>query len=201
MTNLPLTRFIKYNGFYRFFYKLYFLKKEQPVIITGVSGSGKSAVCKELKKCGYKAIDLDEIDGLYFIKHILSGKIVPGPLDLTLESIQQHKMLINEGLLKKIVIENSDDLVFYCGNLLEANHLYSMFKKIYLLKVNDDVNIDRLKTRPGNFWQNVEVHKWLLHSKKLLEALICKHCPILINANQNINIVMTDILTSYRYRT
>jgi len=177
----------------RLFYKYYFINKHQPVIITGVSGSGKTTVCRELIRLGYNAIDLDDIDGLYFIRHISSGKIVSGPLILTLEFVKQHIMLCNDREMKKIILENSDNLVFYCGNLFEADHVYAMFKRIYLLKVSDKLQIDRLEIRPDNFWKNLEVQKWLLQCKKKLEDIICQQNPILINADKNIEEIMEDI--------
>jgi dephospho-CoA kinase len=178
----------------RLFYKFYFLNKHQPVIISGVSGSGKTTICNELKRYGYKAIDLDEIERLYVIKHVPSGKIIPGPLVLNQETVKQHVMICSYSELKKIILENSDNLVFYCGNLLEPDHLYSMFKKIYLLKVSDKLQIDRLQTRPGNFWQDVEVQKWLLTCKIELEHIICQQNPILINADRDIEEILEDIL-------
>ena len=37
------------------------------MLITGVAGSGKSAVCKELKKLGYLAHDIESVAGLFMM--------------------------------------------------------------------------------------------------------------------------------------
>lgn len=44
------------------------------IIITGVAGSGKSAVCDELNKLGYKAFGIEDIDGLFTMVDKKTGK-------------------------------------------------------------------------------------------------------------------------------
>ena len=44
------------------------------ILITGVAGTGKSAVCDELNKLGYKALGIEDIDGLFTIVHKKTGK-------------------------------------------------------------------------------------------------------------------------------
>ena len=54
------------------------------VFITGMGGSGKSAIISELSQKGYKAIDLDKTDLCYWIKKttgerkILSYRVLDG---------------------------------------------------------------------------------------------------------------------------
>ena len=46
------------------------------ILITGITGSGKSAVCGELKKRGYKAYDIEIMEGLFNLVDNKTGKIV-----------------------------------------------------------------------------------------------------------------------------
>jgi broad-specificity NMP kinase len=37
------------------------------VLVTGVPGSGKTAICEELKKMGYKAYNIEDMSGFFKI--------------------------------------------------------------------------------------------------------------------------------------
>ncbi len=45
------------------------------IFVTGVPGSGKSAVCEELKKLGYRAYDIEEMQGLFLMINKKTGEI------------------------------------------------------------------------------------------------------------------------------
>jgi broad-specificity NMP kinase len=46
------------------------------ILVTGISGSGKSAICSELKKQGYTAYDIEEMHGLFNMINKKTGKII-----------------------------------------------------------------------------------------------------------------------------
>lgn len=42
-----------------------FLVAKKKVLITGIAGSGKSAVCRELLSMGYEAYGIEDVDGMF----------------------------------------------------------------------------------------------------------------------------------------
>ena len=38
---------------------------KKSIFVTGVAGSGKSSICRELNKLGYTAYDIEELEGMF----------------------------------------------------------------------------------------------------------------------------------------
>ena len=137
--------------------------------ITGPIGSGKSTVLNYLKKKGYLAISSDElVHELYRIPYINSkiSKILGIPFNIDDKKITEsaRKILISNKL-KKVQIENyiypileeklveiikeNDKVAIEVPLLFKAHYEY-MFKKIFVLQVNENKQIDNLKSRGDN---------------------------------------------------
>lgn len=51
------------------------------VLITAVSGTGKSTVCKALHVMGHDSIDIESVKGLYELVSEKTGEVIPGNLE------------------------------------------------------------------------------------------------------------------------
>lgn len=103
------------------------------VLITGMSGTGKSAVVGELANRGYRAVDADDP------AHGISEPRSDGEWGWRLEKV--------EALLDD---DRSDDFLFFAGCSDEQVGLYPRFDRVVLLSASKEVIVERLRTRDTN---------------------------------------------------
>ena len=74
------------------------------VLVTGVSASGKSFLCEELSRLGYRSYDIEEIDGLFNMVSKATGKITDWKdYDKhNLECVKQHDWTCDKRKLQDI---------------------------------------------------------------------------------------------------
>jgi broad-specificity NMP kinase len=170
------------------------------ILITGVSGSGKSLLCDELKKRGYKAYDIEELHGLFAMVNKKTGKVADVFDNQNLESIKQHDWICDKKKLKELVRKNSgkvvlDDMVFYCGTASNTDDLLHMFDKVFLLKAGEKVTRKRLATRKSNnFGRTDDVQEWVLTWKDWWENHMLEKGAIIIDANRNVQEIAIEII-------
>lgn len=164
--------------------------------ITGVSGTGKTTLAKELQDRGYKAIDQDLFEyGLCAWKDKNTNELIRGGHDLSREFIESHEWFCDGSKLKKM-LDESDELVFVCGVADNQDEYLDYFDKVFLLQCKPEVFLHRLNIRQDNkfgkdeFSQNLELHKY----KKFEENLIHKGA-IVINAHHPIKEVADKIIS------
>ncbi len=165
------------------------------ILITGVAGSGKSTICKELKKLGYKAYGIEDIKGLFAWVDKSTGKIDEEYDNKNLKLVKQHDWICNKNKLQRLIHKNPKGIVFYCGTASNLDDLLPLFDKIFLLKVSPKILRERLSTRKSNdFGGTPQVQKWILSWKKWWEEHICEKGAIIINANRNIQEISNEII-------
>ena len=165
------------------------------ILITGIAGSGKSTVCDELKKLGYKAYGIEDINGLFTMVDKTTGRIADDHDNNDIESVKQHDWICDKNKLQQLVRNNPKGIVFYCGTASNLDDLLSLFDKIILLKVSPKILRKRLSTRKSNdFGRTSEVQKWILSWKKWSEDHMCEKGAIVIDANRDIKEVVDDII-------
>ena len=165
------------------------------ILITGVAGSGKSAICDELIKSGYKAFGIEEIDGLFKMVDKKTGKPLKNFDNNDLESVNQSRWICDKKKLEKLMSKNVKDLTFYCGIASNMQDLLPLFDKVFLLRANLKVLRYRLTTRTSNtFGKNPQVQKQIFSWKNWWEKEMIKKGAILINANPSIEKVTKEIL-------
>jgi dephospho-CoA kinase len=165
------------------------------ILITGITGSGKSAVCDELKKRGYKAYDIEIMEGLFNLVDNKTGKIVNGYDNKNLEWVKRHDWVCNRKKLQELVRKNAKDVAFYCGTAGNLDELLFLFGKIFLLKVSPKILRERLSTRKSNdYGRTSEVQDWIIEWKDWWEKHMIENGAIVIGADRGIKEVTTDIL-------
>jgi thymidylate kinase len=108
-------------------------------LIEGVSGTGKTSVCEELQKRGYKTIDADE--ELAYYGDPETGEILErSPMNWIWHKDKTQKCLQNE----------NNDLIFICGGAMNQNEFAHYFKKTFVLNIDDETLKYRLASRTNN---------------------------------------------------
>ena len=128
------------------------------VLITGMSGTGKSSVLNRLAELGYRAIDTDRAD-----------------LTVQVRSASGMEQLWREDQIQRILSANDTALIFVAGTYRNQVNFYAQFDHIVLLSAPVTVLIDRLTTRSNNPYGKLpaelaETLRWVETVEPLLRA-------------------------------
>ena len=165
------------------------------ILITGVAGTGKSAVCDELNKLGYKAFGLEDIDGLFTMIHKKTGKPFKNYDNDNFEMVKQADWICDKKKLQRLMRKNSEGFVFYCGAVSNLDDLLPLFDKIFLLKTSQKILRERLTTRTSNdFGRTAEVQKWVFSWKSWWENHMKEKGAIVIDAGRSLRKIAENII-------
>ncbi|MEO5948874.1 MAG: AAA family ATPase [Candidatus Saccharimonas sp.] len=166
--------------------------------ITGVAGSGKSLVRKELTRLGYEAYDTDE-NNLGYFYHNTTGETVQNNLtsdERTPEWVQSHTWKLSRIKAEKLTLRARNKTVFLCGAVAnDATELWDLFDKVFALTINEEVLVHRIKTRTSNDFgksphEMANIMKWQSTAKETYTDL----GAVIIDATQSIDHVTKSIL-------
>ncbi|OGD83589.1 hypothetical protein A2572_04805 [Candidatus Collierbacteria bacterium RIFOXYD1_FULL_40_9] len=165
-------------------------------LITGVSGSGKSTVCKELKKRNFEAHDVEDIDGLFEMYHKGTNKIFEEYDNANPEHIKGAEWNCDIDKLKKLIVAQKSEIAFYCGIASNMNEVVGLFDKFFVLKSSKVSLNNRLKNREGtdDIGNNQKGRDVVLGWKDWWEEEMQKQGGILIEANDSSENITNDIL-------
>lgn len=110
------------------------------VLITGMSGTGKSSTIAALAASGYRAIDLDE-DGWSGWEPCGGDPTGANP---------GHDWLWDEARLERLLDDEEVAPLFVAGCAPNMGRFVPRFDRIVLLRAPTDILLDRVRTRTGN---------------------------------------------------
>lgn len=114
------------------------------VLLTGMSGTGKSAVIEELARRGYKAIDLDTEAYSGWVA-VTDDSSVPGtPVE------PERDWVWREERIHELLAAEDADLLFVSGTAANMGQFLPRFDEVILLSAPAEVIAERLRTRPRN---------------------------------------------------
>lgn len=124
------------------------------VLITGMSGVGKTEVSKELSRRGYVAVNADgaRISAWYEnASGRCEGPGLPRELTKTRDWLEQHSWKMSRELLERIAIESAGQTVFICGAATNENEVWDLFTQVICLYLDDEDELRRrLQQRSSN---------------------------------------------------
>jgi broad-specificity NMP kinase len=171
------------------------------IYITGISGTGKSAIVKELKKKGVFAFDIEEIKGLCFWTDKKTGKKAKD-YSPSKSWLEKHDWICDTKKLKKILKSNKKVLIA-TGITGNQDEYLNMFDKIFLLQSPPHILEKRMSARhkkPGenNFGQYKDERNFALSQLKKFNTKMINKGAIPINSNTNISKVADKIMTEIK---
>lgn len=153
-------------------------------LIEGISGTGKTTVCEELRRRGYHSIDSDEVFGFY-------GDIKTG---LPVEEEHQLNWIWDKKKVQE-TLGNKSETIFVCGGAMNQQEFMSYFKKVFTLYVDDKTLRDRLLSRTNNdFGKHPDDLARQLEWNKGTVAYAKQRGTILIDATKPVDVVTDEIL-------
>lgn len=167
------------------------------IYITGVSGSGKSAVRIELMKRGYKAFDTDE-DRIAAFYNNETGEMVDkprNPQDRTPEWYAHHTWKMSRQDVERLALRGKDNPVFLCGGASNDQEVCDLFSRIVALTVDKETLKKRITTRTTNrFGKQPHEYASILEEQKKAEACYQRMNAMLVDATQAIEAVVDEIV-------
>lgn len=153
-------------------------------LIEGVSGTGKSAVCKEFRKRGHQAIDGDK--ELAYQGNPETGVKTDG------FTHENHIWDINK--LTRIIEDKRIERTFFCGGSRNYPKFINLFDGVFVLDVDVATLRNRLDKRGIGEWGNKKSERDLILKLHKTKADIPR-VGILIDATQPLEQVVDKIIS------
>lgn len=163
--------------------------------ITGVSGTGKSALAKELEKRSIRTIDIDDVPELCHWKNKLTGKKAKYQSGVGKDWIEAHDWICDRNKLMKLLDENGNTIVV-TGIASNQDEYLDLFDKIFLLHCREETFLHRLNTRDENeFAKEKSEQEHVLSWYKEFEEKMRKWGAIPIDTEASISTVADQIIS------
>lgn len=144
------------------------------ILLTGMSGVGKSSVVAELAARGYSVLDMDGW-----------SEFVP----------EGSEWLWNEDRVQEFLSQDEGELSFICGCARNQVKFYPQFDKIILLSAPTEVILERLETRTNNpYGKHPDDLAEILSNIEAVEPLLRKSAHHEINTTLPLDEVVDTIL-------
>ncbi|HAE36773.1 TPA: hypothetical protein DCX66_03600 [Candidatus Nomurabacteria bacterium] len=163
--------------------------------VTGVSGTGKTTVTKELNKRGIFAIDQDSKEyGLCSWKHNKTMRNAKFEYGIGKEFLEANDWYCDIEKLKKILNEN-EKISFVCGVSANQDEYLNLFDKVFLLQCPLETLVKRIDEREDHqFGKHQSEKEHILNWYKDFPQNLIDKGAIVINNINPINIVVDKIL-------
>jgi broad-specificity NMP kinase len=154
-------------------------------LVEGVSGTGKTSVCHELRRRGYAAINGDR------------ELRYQGHQTFSSPEIRHAYNIWDVEKVRKLAANQDEEATFFCGGSRNFREFIDLFDEIFILDVDAETLNKRLDNRPGDDWGKSKSERELilrLHATK--EAI--PSSGIVIDATQPLVSVVDEILSHVR---
>jgi dephospho-CoA kinase len=165
------------------------------ILVTGVAGSGKSTVCRELQRRGYAAYDIESITGLFAFVDKTTGKPATDHWGDDPEWFERHSWRCDKEKLGKLMLANQRNLAFYCGIAANLDDLLPLFDRVVVLTVDAATLRKRLSERPpSDFGHAPAIQEWLLGWRDEWEDKMKRLGAVMIGTDRGLHEVVDEII-------
>ena len=156
------------------------------VLLTGMSGTGKSTVIKELAARGYKAVDTDD-DGL--------SERVEVPEDEPTGLDPGQDWVWREDRIQDLLSTEDADALFLAGCAPNQGKFYPQFDHIVLLTAPAHVIVERLGTRTNNpYGKRPEEVARVLGLLQTIEPILRRGAGFVVDTSVPLDQVVATVL-------
>lgn len=111
-------------------------------LVEGVSGTGKTSVCRELGRRGYHAVNGDQ-------ELAYQGDPETGAATTTADHLHH---IWDVDRVRALVADRSEPATFLCGGSRNFERFIDLFDEVFVLDVDLDTLLRRLGQRPPDEW-------------------------------------------------
>ncbi|MFD2168421.1 AAA family ATPase [Tumebacillus lipolyticus] len=148
--------------------------KKAIILVTGMSGTGKSTVLVELARRGHRVIDTD-YDGWS-------------------ENVDGSGWLWREDRIDTLLTRHTEGALFISGTVSNQGKFYSRFDAIVLLSAPLEVILERVASRKTNeYGKTAEQREEIVHYVNTVEPLLRAGATIEIDTRTPLDQVATEL--------
>jgi dephospho-CoA kinase len=128
------------------------------VLVTGISGSGKSAVCDELKRRGFDAHDTDSEGNAVWVRRA-TGEVNATPAAPPVRSpewLAAHEWRVVVDTVEALAERAGDQAVFLCGSTANEEEVWHLFSRVIYLSIDTETLRRRVASRTTNDFGKAE---------------------------------------------
>ena len=171
------------------------VNKKVRFYITGLSGTGKTTIIKELAERGMAAFDVDEVAGLCRWRNKKTFERVDYHSGVAKDWLDGHEWVSDIEKLKEL-IDNHGGMVAVAGITSNQNEYLPLFDKIFLLQCGDETLIGRLRARTGKdeYGKTAAEREMLLSSRREFEKDLIDRGAIPVNTDSSVEEAANKII-------
>jgi broad-specificity NMP kinase len=162
-------------------------------LIEGVSGTGKSSVCHELRRRGYAAINGDR--ELAYQGDPTAGEKTEG-FGNEAEARHEHHFWDVEKV-RRLAANQDDEATFFCGGSRNFRQFIDLFDEVFILDVDAETLIQRLDARTDDDWGKRKSERELILRLRAAKEGTPSN-GIVLDATRPVASVVDDILDHVR---
>lgn len=155
------------------------------VLITGMSGTGKSSVIQELVARGYQAYDLDAPEWSEWIDTDPSDMLTP---------TQGKDWVWREDRVRALLSKPGDGMLFISGCAENMEQLFPLIDAVILLSAPVATIMERLATRSTGYGRVAEERRKVTHLISTIEPLLRTSADYEIDTRRPIHATVDEIL-------
>ena len=164
-------------------------------LIEGVSGTGKTSVCHELRRRGYQAINGDR--ELAYQGDPETGEPAHAPESFESEAARiawsHARHIWDIGKVKALAADQGSPISFFCGGSRNFHRFIDLFDAVFVLDVDRDTLLRRLAGRGGDEFGGREIERALVERVHTTKEDIPKDA-IVVDATAPLARVVDEIL-------
>jgi shikimate kinase len=156
------------------------------ILITGMSGTGKSAVIQELASRGYAAHDLDTPEWSEWIDAAPSDGLTP---------VQGKDWVWRENRVRELLSGPEQGTLFISGCAENMNRFFPLIDCIILLSAPVETIVERLETRsPAGYGHLAEERRKVVDLIATVEPLLRQSADQEIDTRKPVRVTVDEIL-------
>ena len=146
------------------------------MLVTGMSGTGKSTALIELERRGFQVVDTDEPPWTEWCA-------------------EDGGYVWREDLITKLLARENGPTLYVSGTVSNQGRFYSQFDAVVLLSAPADVLLQRIESRTtNNYGKTIEQRGLILSHLAQVEPLLRASCTHEIDATQPIADVVAELV-------
>lgn len=160
------------------------------VLVTGMSGTGKTAVINELARRGYRAVDLDSPIWSHWVDSSPDDPLTPGV---------GRDWVWREDRVRELLSDCGEEFLFVSGCAENMAELFDLIDKVILLSAPLETIIGRVSARSGaGYGQQADEQRKIAELVAKIEPLLRQSADIEVDTQQPVDRTVDQILLQVR---